>query len=325
MAKVPLLQNDEEFRTTEDDDSLMDDVVDNYSKDVKIKIDIPQARPKNRYPSEVWKTVIAFVFLQSNIVLSAISLSIVHDRVPDRDKVDPLSDIFLDHVTPVDWALNASECLIITAVITTVVVILFHKHRSIIFRRVCFILGLLYMMRAITMFVTVVPVASKTYYCSPKANSTSTLVVAKRVWQLLAGVGLSINGKQTYCGDYIYSGHTVALVLSYLTIVEYSSRKLFPLHWFSWLLSVSGIALLLTAHGHYTIDILIAYYATTTLFWIYHTLANNKDLKKTSSNNMLSKLWWFRIFLYFEGNVSGPIPRIYSFPMFNFKSKRLNS
>nr|CAG4640949.1 EOG090X07WR [Eulimnadia texana] len=33
------------------------------------------------------------------------------------------------------------------------------------------------------------------------------------------------------------------------------------------------------AHGHYTVDIVIAYYVTTRLFWIYHTMANNAVLK----------------------------------------------
>ena len=81
-------------------------------------------------------------------------------------------------------------------------------------------MGLLYMMRSITMYATVLPVASKTYYCSPKANNTSPLLVTKRVLQLISGFGLSINGKHTYCGDYIYSGHTVVLLLSYLIIKE---------------------------------------------------------------------------------------------------------
>lgn len=76
-------------------------------------------------------------------------------------------------------------------------------------------------MRSITMYVTVLPVSSKTYFCSPKSNTTTTpLIIAKRVFQLISGFGLSINGKHTYCGDYIYSGHTVMLVLGYLIIAE---------------------------------------------------------------------------------------------------------
>lgn len=92
--------------------------------------------------------------------------------------------------------------------------------RFIVLRRMFLLLGLLYMMRSITMYVTVLPISSKTYYCSPKANSTTPILVTKRVFHLLSGLGLSINGKHTYCGDYIYSGHTVILVLSYLIFKE---------------------------------------------------------------------------------------------------------
>lgn len=46
----------------------------------------------------------------------------------------------------------------------------------------------------------------------------------KRVFQLISGMGLSINGKHTYCGDYIYSGHTIILVMSYLIINECESN-----------------------------------------------------------------------------------------------------
>jgi hypothetical protein len=39
--------------------------------------------------------------------------------------------------------------------------------------------------------------------------------------------------------------------------------------------------MVLWSHGHYTVDVIIAYYVTTTLFWMYHTLANNANLKVT--------------------------------------------
>lgn len=75
------------------------------------------------------------------------------------------------------------------------------------------------------MFVTVLPVANPSYYCSPKDNTTSTSVIAERVLQLVSGFGLSINGQHTFCGDYIFSGHTVALTLSYLIIAECKLKK----------------------------------------------------------------------------------------------------
>lgn len=96
-------------------------------------------------------------------------------------------------------------------------------------RRVFLIGSILYFLRSITMYVTVLPVSSTTYYCSPKSNHTEPLEIAKRVVQLMSGFGLSINGKHTYCGDFIYSGHTVSLVLGYLTICECNYPRLFVL------------------------------------------------------------------------------------------------
>ncbi len=82
------------------------------------------------------------------------------------------------------------------------------------------------------MYVTVLPVSSTTYFCSPKlSNSTTPLIIAKRAFQLMSGFGLSINGKHTFCGDYIYSGHTVMLVLGYLTISECEFLIFFWLHY----------------------------------------------------------------------------------------------
>ena len=45
-------------------------------------------------------------------------------------------------------------------------------------------------------------------------------MIAKRVFILMSGMGLSINGKHIYCGDYIFSGHTMVLTMGYLVIRE---------------------------------------------------------------------------------------------------------
>ena len=46
------------------------------------------------------------------------------------------------------------------------------------------------------------------------------LVIAKRVFILMSGMGLSINGKHIYCGDYIFSGHTMTLTMAYLAVKQ---------------------------------------------------------------------------------------------------------
>lgn len=283
---------------------------------VMIKIDVPvPLRDEQRFPKEIWKTIVALVILAFNFVLATVSLSMVHDRVPDRNHYGPLPDVVLDNIRPLEWALDVSEILIMVVVNTCVCLVTFHKHRFIVMRRIFLMMSILYFMRSITMYVTVMPVSNNTYYCSPKANVTTPQVIVKRAFQLISGFGLSINGKHTYCGDYIYSGHTVTLVMGYLIIAEYSPKKFWILHWLAWCASLTGVSMVLLAHGHYTVDVLIAYYVTTRLFWTYHTLANNSLLLKQNGNNYIGREWWFFIFRYFEKNVRGPIPLQYDCPL----------
>lgn len=42
----------------------------------------------------------------------------------------------------------------------------------------------------------------------------------RRIMKMIAGGGLSITGSHSMCGDYLYSGHTVMLTLTYLFIKE---------------------------------------------------------------------------------------------------------
>lgn len=57
------------------------------------------------------------------------------------------------------------------------------------------------------------------------------------------------------------------------------TKRLTPLHWISWVTAWVGMICLLVSHGHYTVDVLIAYFATTRLFWMYHTFSNNAELQ----------------------------------------------
>ncbi|KAK0175485.1 hypothetical protein PV327_009232 [Microctonus hyperodae] len=281
-----------------------------------VKLDIPAPlREEPRFPKEKWKTVLAFIFMVFNFILTTTSLAMLHERVPDRSVYGPLPDIILDNVEVQDWALSVSEVLIVIVSNSAMIFVIFHKHRFIVARRIFIVMGLLYMLRSITFYVTVLPMSSKTYYCSPKLNHTTPLIITKRVLQLISGFGLSINGKHTYCGDYIFSGHTVVLVLCYLIIKEYSPKRCLPIHWLAGIAAFVGVIMVLIAHCHYTVDVLIAYWVTTRLWYIYHTMANHTQLKQSGPSNLLSRLWWFPLFKYLEKNVGGNLPRQYDWPL----------
>ncbi|XP_037796791.1 phosphatidylcholine:ceramide cholinephosphotransferase 1-like isoform X1 [Penaeus monodon] len=312
--RQPLLTNHDQYISTNgvSKDGGSGGYYDSSGSNGMVKIPIPAPhRDEPRFPKEKSKTFFAFMFLCANWIFTTASLALTHEKVPDYP---PLPDVTLDNIATKEWGLDASECIIIFSVYLCVMVVIFHKHRWILFRRIFLIMGLLYFYRSITMYVTVLPVANPNYFCDKKANYTTPILVAKRVIQLLSGFGLSINGQHTFCGDYIYSGHTVCLVLAYLVIREYTPHRWWLVHWGFALLAIVGVVMVLIARGHYTVDCLIAYYITTRIFYMYHTMANNASLKESGQNNFLERLWWYRLFWIFERNVQGVIPRHYECP-----------
>lgn len=278
----------------------------------------PLKQSKNSaYPKELKKTIAALIIMCLNFVLTTASLSVVHEYLPDYD---PLPDLILNHLPYQEWALFASELTIQIQVGVAIAIIVFHKHRTIVVRRVALMLSLLYGYRAITMMVTVLPKANPLYYCSPKLKSQdqelTLATVVYRVAQLLSGFGLTMNGKHTFCGDFIFSGHTMTLVLSCLAVHEYTSRRLWPLHWLYVLSTISGVCFLMLGRGHYSIDVLIAYWITTRLWYLIHAMACHASLKQSTNINYFSRLWWWSLFRWFECNVRpGPIPHGFNLPL----------
>uniref|UniRef100_A0A8C2J771 Sphingomyelin synthase 2a n=1 Tax=Cyprinus carpio TaxID=7962 RepID=A0A8C2J771_CYPCA len=277
-----------------------------------VKISVPEGKG-NRLPSEWWKTFIALFYAVLNLVLTTVMITVVHERVPPKESSPPLPDKFFDYIDRVQWAFTVTEVNGMVLVSIWSIQLLFHRYKAIIARRYFFLLGTLYMYRCITMYVTTLPVPSMHMVCAPKLQGDSQAKL-QRVLQLLSGGGLSITGSHLLCGDFLYSGHTVILTLTYLFLKEYSPRSFWWYHLLCWLTAAVGAVCILVAHEHYSVDVVVAYFITTRLFYWYHTMANLQTLK-CSPNNYLTHTWWNPVFNFFERNVQTQVPCSFCWPI----------
>uniref|UniRef100_A0A672PYY1 Sphingomyelin synthase-related protein 1 n=1 Tax=Sinocyclocheilus grahami TaxID=75366 RepID=A0A672PYY1_SINGR len=210
-------------------------------------------------------------------------------------------------VPRIPWAFTMAEACGVILCSVWLLVLLLHKHRSILLRRLCSLMGTVFMLRCITMFVTSLSVPGQHLQCTGKiyGDMWAKLQRAVAIW---SGFGMTLTGVQT-CGDYMFSGHTVVLTMLNFFVTEYTPRSWNFIHTLSWVLNLFGIFFILAAHEHYSIDVFIAFYITTRLFLYYHTLANTRAYQQSRRARI-----WFPMFSFFECNVNGPVPNEYCWP-----------
>uniref|UniRef100_H2M0M3 Sphingomyelin synthase-related protein 1 n=1 Tax=Oryzias latipes TaxID=8090 RepID=H2M0M3_ORYLA len=257
-----------------------------------------------RLDPEVWKTVISSIYVFLVFGFTSFVMVIVHERVPDMRTYPPLPDIFLDSVPRIPWAFAMAEACGLVLCYMFLLILLLHKHRSILFRRLCSLMGTVFLLRCCTMFATSLSVPGQHLKCT-YGDTWGKIQRALAIW---SGFGMTLTGVQT-CGDYMFSGHTVVITMLNFFVTEYTPRNWNLIHTISWVLNLFGIFFILAAHEHYSIDVFIAFYITTRLFLYYHTLANTRAYQHSRRARI-----WFPMFSFFECNVNGPVPNQYEWP-----------
>ncbi|CAL8257270.1 unnamed protein product [Lota lota] len=260
-----------------------------------------------RLDPELWKTAISLVYVMFVFGFTSFIMVIVHERVPDMRTYPPLPDIFLDSVPRIPWAFAMAEACGLILCYIFLLILLLHKHRSILFRRLCSLIGTVFLLRCFTMFVTSLSVPGQHLKCASKMYG-DTWGKIQRALAIWSGFGMTLTGVHT-CGDYMFSGHTVVLTMLNFFVTEYTPRSWNLIHTISWVLNLFGIFFILAAHEHYSIDVFIAFYITTRLFLYYHTLANTRAFQQSRRARI-----WFPMFSFFECNVNGLVPNQYNWP-----------
>jgi hypothetical protein len=256
------------------------------------------------------KTFLAIGYCCFSLLLTSFVMVIVHDRVPDMKTYPPLPDIFLDNVPLISWAFEVCELLacVLCAILTLVVI--FHKHRLILLRRMFSLTGTVFSLRCITMMITSLSVPGVHLECTNRSYDDiyAKIRQAFRIWY---GMGMSIRGVRT-CGDYMFSGHTTVVTLLNHFITEYTPDDWHNLHTASWVMNLFSIFFILAGHEHYSIDVFVAFYISSRLFLYYHSMAYHANSLTYADARTRS---WFPLFWFFEsGGHLGRIPNEFGIP-----------
>ena len=220
----------------------------------------------------------AYVYFLLSFFTMAFSTSVAWFRRPASFALPDIGHDLLPEVLSV-YGLDAHvicDKLLYTTLVATLGFVCGHPQRETILRRSFVVYGTLMLMRSVTLLLTALP--DPYFRCFTAETGTfgqgwSTMPWRRVVYKFITLFDGSASGSLT-CGDLIFSGHTIVFVLCALmwhTYYRPSHVLLNPMKLAIWALSVVGTVLLLVTRMHWTIDIALAYYITTTLWNFYHS------------------------------------------------------
>ncbi|KAF8366391.1 hypothetical protein PRIPAC_84220 [Pristionchus pacificus] len=268
------------------------------------------------YKSEWFKTVLAMLsfFLATN--LNHLALAIVMDIVSRNPLPDISHSMFKQsHVT----RQMTDQATLYGSLGTTFFVLLFHKHRSIVLRRMFTIGTILFIMRAITISVTHIPPSyedSETICEDPSQDVTFPIKrYFERSLNIFTTFGLQTSEIKLYCGDMLFSGHTTTAAISCFILNHYTPKALWPFRIAMITICVCAMVGAVLSRAHYTADVVLGYWISSLVFSFYHSFTYVKHRKRALCRPFRRALI-FWIMFEMEKNVPyGRIPNDLDWPL----------
>lgn len=128
-------------------------------------------RSTTEFKPEIWKALLAMAYFTLSTWITTIVMVIVHDRVPDMQTYPPLPDLILDNLPLIPWAFDACELCGLALMAIWTVVLVFHKHRFILLRRMFSLFGSVFLIRCVTMLITSLSVPGRHLECRSRVST----------------------------------------------------------------------------------------------------------------------------------------------------------
>lgn len=264
-----------------------------------------------RFP--IVRTIVAFLFYLTTQFINIIALLIVNDRVPLD--VAPLPDLSFSILPEHHWVIDLVDYIMNTLFFSSILIAMCKSNRQIILRRLFVIVGIIYLYRFVCVLSTVLPLPSPNFHCAPLPPGMANFTIsdtsryydyAKVIFDRLTHMklGSSETIYSVYCGDSVFSGHCCTMIMAYMIYNEYIIPKTRKYYWIIldtmiFIAVLIGVMCILISRLHYLLDVILAYFVTTRIFWIYHAFVNNHEFA-IQRTNYKARVWWWPIFIYIE-------------------------
>lgn len=197
-----------EMKTSSSSDS--DDSCDLRAPRLQFRSSTCESDPK------LWKVFISAIYCFLSLGVTSYVMVLAHERLPEISKYPPLPDILLDNLPYIPWAFEAAEMICIALALIWALVLVFHKHRLILFRRYCSLMGTVFLLRSVTMIITSLSVPGQHLLteCKPFVfhSYKERLERAAKIW---FGMGKCICIPFWVWNVSVYSSLSVRFLVSY--------------------------------------------------------------------------------------------------------------
>jgi len=120
------------------------------------------------FPADITKLFVSFLYAVFASWITAFTMVLAHERVPDMAKYPPLPDIVLDHVPLMPEAFKLAETCGLILCLTWITILVFHKHRFVLLRRFFSIISTIFLLRSVTIYATSLSVPGTHLACEGK-------------------------------------------------------------------------------------------------------------------------------------------------------------
>ena len=212
---------------------------------------------------EIKLTMTAAVYFAISMVTVA-TANVISDRIninvllPNEERL-PLPDLIMRLSAPMFKAIfptGTSDMLIAIAIMSTFGLLISLQSPQIL-RRIMYVIGTTFLLRAFTVLLTVLP--NPLVEC--QADITNSI---------LYDVFRVLTMQKMTCGDVFFSGHTIFFTTAILAFSTYSPSSHSTAKHIVHAVSVFGMFALIAEQYHYTIDVMFGYFVTCTVWVLYH-------------------------------------------------------